>query len=123
MGKPKCTRATRIANLLWHRVLLVVRLLGGFCFAVLAEYLDLDGFSGNKQRGGQCTNIELPTLHVFARLLARDDDYQLGDFAAVHPLFELRHDLLDVGLDLIVGRDHHCQAIFLDARAMLASPR
>jgi hypothetical protein len=42
---------------------------------------------------------------MLARLFAGDDDDELGYLAAVHPLFELRHDLLDVGLDLVIGRD------------------
>lgn len=43
---------------------------------------------------------------MLAGLLASDNHDKLGDFAAVHPLFELRHDLLDVRLDLVVGG--HC---------------
>ena len=43
---------------------------------------------------------------MLAGLLAGNDNNELGDLAAVHPLFELRHDFLDVGLDLVIGS--HC---------------
>jgi hypothetical protein len=52
------------------------------------------------------THVELPSLNMLAGLFAGDDNNKLGDLAAVHPLFELRHDLLDVRLDLVVGG--HC---------------
>ena len=39
---------------------------------------------------------------MLAGLLAGNDNNELGDLAAVHPLFELRHDFLDVGLDLVI---------------------
>jgi len=51
------------------------------------------------------TYIKLPPLDMLACLFAGDDNDELGYLASVHPLFELRHDLLDVGLDLVVGRD------------------
>ena len=40
---------------------------------------------------------------MLASLFTGDDHHELGDLAAVHPLFELRHDLLDVRLDLVIG--------------------
>lgn len=43
---------------------------------------------------------------MFAGLLAGDDNNELCNFAAVHPLLELGHDLFDVRLDLVVGS--HC---------------
>lgn len=58
--------------------------------------------------------VELPPLNMLPSLFTRDDHYELGNLAAIHPLFELRHDLFDVCLDLVIGRDHHCQPIFLD---------
>jgi hypothetical protein len=53
------------------------------------------------------TYVELPALDMLASLLARDDDNELGNFTAIHPLLQLTHDLLDVGLDLIIGS--HCE--------------
>jgi hypothetical protein len=50
------------------------------------------------------THVKLPPLDVLACVLVGNDDDELGDLAANHPLVELGHDLLDVGLDLIVGR-------------------
>jgi hypothetical protein len=47
--------------------------------------------------------IKLPPLYVLTGLLASDDDDELGNLAPVHPVLELRHDLLDVRLDLVVG--------------------
>lgn len=49
--------------------------------------------------------IELPALDVLACVFICDDDDELGDLAADHPLIELGHDLLDVGLYLVIGRD------------------
>lgn len=40
---------------------------------------------------------------MLAGLFTGDDNDELGDLAAVHPLLELRHDFLDVCLDLVVG--------------------
>ena len=51
---------------------------------------------------------------MLARVLVGNDNDQLGDLAAHHPLVQLGHDLLDVCADLVVGRDEHIQAIFLD---------
>jgi hypothetical protein len=51
------------------------------------------------------THIELPSLNVLACVFVGDDDDELGDFAANHPFVELAHDFLDVGFDLVVGRD------------------
>lgn len=36
-----------------------------------------------------------------------DNDHELRDFSADHPLVQLRHDLLDVGFHLVVGRYYH----------------
>lgn len=49
--------------------------------------------------------VKLPALDVLACVLVGDDDDELGDLAADHPFVELGHDFLDVGLDLVVGRD------------------
>ena len=51
-------------------------------------------------------NVELPTLNMFSSLLACDDNYELGDLAANHPFVQLRHDFLDVSLDLVIRRDY-----------------
>lgn len=51
------------------------------------------------------TCVKLPALDVLACVLVCDDDDELGDFAADHPLVELGHDLLDVGSYLVVGGD------------------
>jgi hypothetical protein len=51
------------------------------------------------------THVKLPSLYMLACLLARDYHHELGDLTAVHPLFELRHNLFDVRLDLVVSRD------------------
>lgn len=45
---------------------------------------------------------------MLSSLLARYDNYELGDFAPNHPLVQLRHDLLDIGLNLIIRRDCPC---------------
>ena len=60
-------------------------------------------------------DVELPSLNVFAGLLAGDYDYQFRDLAARHPFVELRHDFLDVCFDLIVGSDKHVESILFDA--------
>ena len=52
-----------------------------------------------------CTYVKLPALYVLASVLVGDDDDELGDLAADHPLVQLGHDLLDVGLDLVVRGD------------------
>ena len=86
----------------WRSILLVrwlCRVLGGRFLGGSVEYLD----------------VELPSLNVFASLLAGDYDYQFRDLAACHPFVELRHDLLDVCFDLIVGSDEHVESILLDA--------
>jgi hypothetical protein len=77
------------------------------------------------------TYVELPAFHMLSSLLARNDDDKLRDLAPIHPLLQLAHDLLDVGLDLVIGSHwggqgtangganrlptHHSQAIFLHA--------
>lgn len=73
---------------------------------MLAEY-------SQKERV-RSTDVELPPLDVLARVLVGNDDDQLGDLAAHHPLVQLGHDLLDVCADLVIGGDEHVQAIFLD---------
>ena len=75
------------------------------------------GKKGEKEEGK--TDIELPPFHVLASILVRNHEHQLRDLAAHHPLVQLRHDLLDVRLDLVVGRDEHVQAIFLDGGEVL----
>ena len=49
--------------------------------------------------------IKLPPLDNLACILVGDDDDELGDLAADHPLVELAHDLFYVCLDLVVGGD------------------
>lgn len=49
--------------------------------------------------------VELPSLHMFAGLLARDNYHKLRDLSSLHPFLQLGHDLLDVGFDLVVGRN------------------
>lgn len=51
---------------------------------------------------------------MFPSIFRCDYDHQLGDFAPDHPFVELRHDLFDVGFDLVIGGDEHREAIFLD---------
>lgn len=57
--------------------------------------------------------IELPALDVFPCVFIRNDDDELGDLSANHPLVELRHDLLDVSLYLVIGRDFTVLAVSL----------
>lgn len=57
---------------------------------------------------------------MLACVFVRDDNDKLGDLATNHPLVQLGHDLLDVGLDLVVGRDQHVQTIFLDAMQLVS---
>ncbi|KAJ2965814.1 hypothetical protein NUW58_g10814 [Xylaria curta] len=52
---------------------------------------------------------------MLAGVLVGYNDDQLADLAVLHPLVELRHDLLDVGFDLVVGGHEHIEAIFLDS--------
>lgn len=84
------------------------------------------------------TYIKLPSLHVLAGFLVGDDDDELGYLSTRHPLVQLRHDLLDIRLHLVIGghfgrvlvpvvrgrnsevevsetRTEHIEAIFLDA--------
>ena len=78
-----------------YRVLLIWRLggvFGGAFLGILLEQLD----------------IELPSFNVLASLFASYDNYELGDLATYHPLVKLRHNLLDVGFDLIVRSDCSC---------------
>ena len=42
---------------------------------------------------------------MLASLFAGDHDHKLRNLSTIHPVFELRHDLLDVCLDLIIGRN------------------
>lgn len=56
---------------------------------------------------------------MLARVLVRDDDDQLRDLAAHHPLVELRHDLLDVGAHLVVRRHQHVEPVLLDRSEVL----
>lgn len=55
----------------------------------------------------ETTDVKLPPLDVLARVLVGNDNDQLGDLAAHHPLVQLGHDLLDVCADLVIGRDEH----------------
>ena len=75
--------------------------------------------SGRRGLAAEDLDVELPPLDVLARVLVRDDDDKLRDLAADHPLVQLRHDLLDVRLDLVVGRNEHVQAILLDGGEVL----
>ena len=58
-----------------------------------------------KSEGRRGTYIELPAFNVFACVFICDDNDKLGDLAAYHPLVELGHDLLDICLYLVIGRD------------------
>lgn len=42
---------------------------------------------------------------MLSGLFVGDDNNQFRDFAPRHPFVQLRHDLLDIRLDLIIGRD------------------
>lgn len=59
-------------------------------------------------------NIKLPPLHILPRVLAGDYYHELLYLAGEHPPCELRGDASDVGLDLVVARDEHVQAVFFD---------
>ena len=50
--------------------------------------------------------VELPPLNVLAGLFTRDDYNEFGHFPTLHPLAQLRHYLLDVGFDLVIGGDY-----------------
>lgn len=56
---------------------------------------------------------------MLSRVFVCDNDDQLADFAVLHPPVQLAHDLFDVGLDLVIGRDEHVEAIFLDGGEVL----
>ena len=58
---------------------------------------------------------------MLAGFLAGDDNDELGDLATVHPLFELRHDLLDVRLDLVVG-SHYVGQLWAQRHSMAYTP-
>lgn len=47
---------------------------------------------------------------MFAGFLVGDDNNQFRDLSTRHPLIQLRHDLLDIGLHLIIGG--HWQATY-----------
>lgn len=63
---------------------------------------------------GNGTHIELPPLNMLPGIFTRNNHHQFRDLATDHPFVELGHDFLDVGFDLVVGRDEHRKAIFLD---------
>lgn len=42
---------------------------------------------------------------MFTGLLARDNYHKLRNLSSLHPFLQLGHDLLDVGFDLVVGRN------------------
>jgi len=94
-------------DLLRSRIFVVGRLFRGLCLCNFVEYLNLSRLSDAADEVLKTTCIELPALDVLACLFAGDDNDQLRDLAAVHPLFELRHDLFYVRLDLVVGG--HCK--------------
>lgn len=43
---------------------------------------------------------------MFTGFLVRDDNDKLRDLATRHPFVQLRHNLLDVGFDLVVGGNY-----------------
>lgn len=49
------------------------------------------------------TYIKLPSFDMLSGFLACDDNNKLRDFAAIHPLLQLTHDFLDVGLHLVIS--------------------
>lgn len=49
--------------------------------------------------------IELPSFHMFSGLSAGDNHDEFRDLSTRHPFIQLRHDLLDVSFDLVVGGD------------------
>lgn len=51
---------------------------------------------------------------MLSGVFACDDHYEFCDLPADHPFVYLSHDLLDICLDLVVTRNEHCEAIFLD---------
>lgn len=57
---------------------------------------------------GRGTYVKLPPLNVLPGILVGNDNHQPRDLAADHPLVQLAHDALDIGLDLVVGRDCDC---------------
>jgi len=56
---------------------------------------------------------------MLARIFAGYDDYELRDLATDHPFVELGHNFLNVGFDLVVRGDKHCEAIFFDPGGLL----
>lgn len=57
----------------------------------------------------ESTYVKLPALDVLPGIFVGDHDDELRYLASHHPLVKLRHDLLDVGLDLVVGGNWHDQ--------------
>lgn len=52
---------------------------------------------------------------MFTGLLARDNYHKLRDLSPLHPFLQLRHDLLDVRFDLVIGRNcYEVRAIDVD---------
>jgi hypothetical protein len=96
-------------NLLGRGVLVVCSLLRRPDLCGFAENLDLDACQLDASRDQRGTYVELPPLYVLTALFAGDDDDEFGYFASVHPVLELRHDLLDIRLDLIIGSNCVCQ--------------
>lgn len=68
-------------------------------------------FNEEAREGRWRAYVKLPPFQVLARVLVRDDDDQLGDLSILHPPVQLRHDLLDVRLDLVVRRHQHIQSV------------
>lgn len=95
-------------GLLWASVFFVTRSLRLCTLAAFPEYFDLQSPVSPQNLyppHERVSYIELPSLHVLPSFLVCDDYNKFGDLASHHPLIQLRHDLLDVGLDLVVGSD------------------
>ena len=56
-------------------------------------------------RSTRAKYVKLPSFNVLPGLFAGDHHHQLRDFAARHPFVKLRHNPVDIGLDLIVRGD------------------
>lgn len=80
----------------------------------------------------EVANIKLPSLNMLPTFSTGDHNNEFRYFATNHPLVELRHDLVDIGFDLVVRSDwfsyqrmssrltltnftEHVEAVFLDA--------
>lgn len=92
-------------GILWASVFFITGSPRLCALAVFPEYLDLQypvSLLNPYASHGRISYIELPPLHVLPGFLVCDDHNKFRDLAPHHPLIQLRHDLFDVGLDLVI---------------------